>query len=180
MSGRAVTITGVGLLLALALYLMGGIFSYSSICRHCGASQSGRRCFIPDTQICYFHATSVHATPVSKVLESTGIVGAHEHDWRLAQGGGNGIFCAIGEGRHLTGVKSENVASLISAADRFGETAFRDEMVKALLEPKSSHLVYALEHRVEGGDLADAETFHSWLAEHSDYFTEQLTMAQGE
>jgi hypothetical protein len=174
-------IAGVGAFLVLTGFVMSGVFASSSICHHCGASQSARRWFIPGTTTCYLHTTSVRATPVSNVLETTGVVAPHEHDWQMAHGSGNGIFCAIGQGRHLSGaVNSENVAAIISAANRFGDTVFRDKIVKALLDPKTSHSVFYLGNRVKTDSFTTRENFHAWLAEESASFSEALAMAMTE
>jgi hypothetical protein len=164
-----------------ACFLSGSRFSYSSVCHHCGASESGIKWFIPGTQVCYLHPVSVHPTPVSEVLEATGIVGAHEHKWWLAHGSGNRIFCAIGQGRHLRdAVESDNVAAIISAAHHFGDIAFRDRVVKALLDPKTSRSVFHLGHRAKPGAFTTREDFRSWQSEKSAFFFEELTMAQAE
>ncbi|MEZ0275600.1 MAG: hypothetical protein ACAH88_11910 [Roseimicrobium sp.] len=181
MSRRVTIIAGVGTFFVLAWFVMGSTFFSSSICHHCGASQSASRWFIPGTEICYFHPASVHPTPVSKVLESTGMVGAHDHDWWLVHGSGNGIHCAIGHGGRLrAGVNSENVASLLAAAHRFGETAFRDKMVEALLNPKTSLTVYYLGNRVTEECVKDEKSFRAWMEEESGYFFEDLAMAEAE
>jgi len=110
-----------------------GRFGFTSVCSRCGAIRDTTDWQIPLTSITVFSLSSTHASPVSTILTSTGIIVAHEHKWLFCQGGGNGVRCAIGAGRHIRpAVESDGVAAVIAASQRFGELQFRDRLLRAL------------------------------------------------
>jgi hypothetical protein len=156
-----------------------GSFGYSSVCGRCGAIRETEEWQIPLTSIAIFRHSSVHASAVSTVLERNGIVSNHDHQWLFSQGGGNGVRCAIGEGRHIRPVvESDGVGAVIAASQRFGEFQFRDRVIHALFNPKTSEAVRGLGMSVATNGFPDASAFRSWLSHKADSFDETVAMYQ--
>jgi len=108
-----------------------------------------------------------------------GLVASHQHQWLFCQGSGNGILCAIGKGRHvLPAVKSQEVAALIEAGQKFGELAFRGQVVAALLDPNTAPLVYDLGFSVPQSGFSNKAEFEKWLGENKPLFEEMLEKRQ--
>jgi len=161
----------------LAASTLFGRFGFSSVCSRCGAIQDTTEWQIPLTSVTVFKLSSEHASPVSTVLVSSGIVAAHQHKWLFCQGAGNGVRCAIGEGRHIRpAVESDGVAAVIAASQRFGELEFRDRLLRALFDPKTSEVVWGLNIPTNG--FAEASAFRAWLSQETKSFDEIVTMYQ--
>ena len=166
-------------LVLLGLAAAFGRFSFTSVCSRCGAIRDTTEWQVPMTRISVFSHSSERASPVSAVLTRSGIVGAHEHQWMFCQGAGNGVSCAIGEGRHIRpGVLSEGAAMVIGASQRFGELEFRDRLLRTLFDPKTSEAVRSLGMRAPTNGFPDASTFQTWLSRESESFDEMVAMCQ--
>src|SRR5215204_6449400 len=94
-------LVGIAMFAALAtvvtLALMMGPFGYTSVCNRCGALRSTTEWQLPMTSLTVFRSSTESESPLSRVLLTNGIVAAHSHQWLFAQGGGNGVKCAIGK-----------------------------------------------------------------------------------
>ena len=164
-------------LVGLTASALFGRFSFTSVCSRCGAIRDTTEWQIPLTSVTLFRLSSEHASAVSTVLASTGIVAGHEHKWLFCQGNGNGVRCAIGEGRHVRPtVESAAVAAVIAASERFAELQFRDRLLRALLDPKTSEAVRGLGTPTNG--FADASAFRAWLAQETESFDATLALGQ--
>ena len=118
-----------------------------------------------------------HTTPVSATLN--GIVGEHQHHWLFSPGGGPGIRCALGPGHFITpAVKSEQVAAILEASQRFGELQFRDRLVNALFDPKTSEAVRRLSMSAPTKGFPEISLFRAWQAQETNSFEETITMLQ--
>jgi len=160
---RLALVVGCGVLL-LAGSAWFGTFGFSSVCTHCGAMRYAKERQIPLTRITLFRTSSEHQTPVSVELFRSGAVSKHEHQWMFSSGTGNGVRCAIGQGRHIRpDVQSEAVASILNASHRFGEVQFRDRFVQLIFDPKTSESVYHLGFLAPTNDFTDAAEFRAWL-----------------
>jgi hypothetical protein len=156
-----------------------GLFNYSSVCTQCGAMQRTFEWQIPLTSITLLRHSSEHATPASAALVRSGIIMKHEHQWLFCGGYGNGIMCAIGGGRHIApAVQSEGVGTIISASQQYGELAFCDRILKALLDEKTSENVRMLGMRVPKNGFANRLEFHTWLVQESEWFDEMVALNQ--
>lgn len=154
-----------------------GRFGFTSVCSRCGAIRETTDWQIPLTSLTVFSHSSEHASPVSAVLTSSGIIAVHEHKWLLCQGGGNGVRCAIGEGRHIRpAVQSDGVAAVIAASQRFGELQFRDRVLRALFDPKTAEAVCGLCTPTNG--FVDASAFRLWLSRETESFDDMVAMYQ--
>jgi hypothetical protein len=154
-----------------------GRFGFVSVCGRCGAIRDTTEWQIPLTSLTVFRLSSEHASSVSEVLTRTGIVAAHEHKWLFCQGGGNGVRCAIGEGRHIRpAVESDGVAAVIAASQRFGELQFRDRVLRALFDPKTAEAVRGFGTLTNG--FADASAFRLWLSQETESFDETVAIYQ--
>ena len=173
-----IILAGVGCFAGLGLLIYeGGPFSYSSVCGRCGALQRTTEWQIPRTRTTLFKHSSIRDTPVSVVLTTNRIVASHAHQWVFAQGGGNGVRCALGRAHMVRStVESPDVARFIEALERYDERSFRDKVLTNLFDDETTHLVRTLPGHAPDGTFSDAGRFHDWLLEQSEYFDEMITM----
>lgn len=165
-------------LVAVGLY---GNFASTAVCSRCGAMREMVEWQIPATFITLFRHSMIHATPVSEALMSSGLVPPHEHSWLFCHGGGNGVLCALGEGRHILPLmQSKNVAAILGASQQFKEQTFRDQLLQALFDPKTAAAVRSLEMSVPPNGFADAKSFHAWLALEKEGFLENIAVSREE
>jgi hypothetical protein len=165
-------------ILGLFMY-QGGPFSYSSVCSRCGIVCHTTKWQLPGTRFTVFDQSSERDTPVSLSLRADGIVGPHSHQWLFAQGGGNGVRCALGEGRYIRpALESEGVASILYASQRFGEIKFRDRLVRLMFDPKTSQAVRDLGFSAPTNRFIDATEFRAWLDRETEFFDEMIAMYQ--
>jgi hypothetical protein len=174
----AVAFTLVALVMFAASALFGR-FGFTSVCSQCGAIRDTTDWQIPLTSVTVFSHSSERGSPVSTVLTSSGIIATHQHQWLFCQGGGNGVTCAIGEGGHVRPVvESDGVAAIISASQRFGELQFRDRLLHALFDPKTSEAVRGLGMSAPTNGFSDATMFRAWLTQETESFDEMVAMYQ--
>ena len=176
---RFLIVTASAAIITLVAAALFGAFSFTSVCSRCGAIRDTTEWQIPMTSITVFSHSSEHASPVSTVLTSNGIIAAHEHQWLFCQGGGNRVTCAIGEGRHIRPVvQSDGVAVVIAASQRFGDARFRDRLLRSLFDPKTSEAVRRLGMSVPTKGFPDAAAFRAWLSQETESFDEMVAMHQ--
>lgn len=167
----------------VALLLVGsaffGEFGFSSVCTRCGAIRDTTEWQIPLTRIPMFRTSSERQTPVSTELLRSSVVAKHDHQWLFSSGAGNGVTCAIGEGRHIRPVvQSDGVASILDASQRFGEVQFRDRLVRLMFDPKTSEAVRGLGLSAPTNGFTDSTEFRSWLGRETEFFEDMVTMYQ--
>ena len=151
-----------------SLSLCFGRFSYSSVCSHCGAEQSTLEGHIPFTPVRLFQYSSLRESPLSRVLLSSGLVQSHRHDWLFNQGGGNGVFCALGPGAHIwPTASSPAVARFVESASRYADRRWMDTIVHAALSPESGQMIRSLAVTVPAGGFSQASDFRAWQEEQS-------------
>lgn len=125
---------------ALGIYVaFFGAFGYSSVCSRCGAVRQTTEWQIPRTSIPILSRSSVRQTPVSLSMTTNRIAPPHGHQWVFAQGGGNGVRCALGRARLVRStVESSQVAQLLTALERYGERGFRDKVLTNLFDDSTT------------------------------------------
>jgi hypothetical protein len=136
--GRRILIVFGCLLLAFAVLL--GHFCSTEIFTTCGEMHDITEYQIPLTNFTYFTTRRTSPTPFSIAVARAGLVSPnHTHQWLYASGGGNGVICAIGDGRHLyNAVISPEVATFLQATATYRGRAAAQSWTKALLDPKRS------------------------------------------
>lgn len=165
--------------LLLVITLTFGAYSSSSVCKKCGIVKDSIDWQIPLSNITLFGTASEHETPVSVALVRNGVVTGHKHKWLCIHGGGNGVLCAIGEGRHISpAVESKEVASVLDASSRFGETKLREQLVRLMFDPKTSRMVLHLGHRFPESGFKNASDFHAWFEEKKEDFFYEIEVFQ--
>lgn len=161
---RAAIIILVVAVATVAISATFGRYRYWMICDKCAMIQSRAEWHLPLTELFLYRHSQEKPTPVSRILLQDGIVAGHEHHWVFGTGGGNGIKCAIGLGRHIfPAAESEGVAAIIDASHRYGAHEFRDRVVGALLDPQRSDTVSSLQMIVPKGGFPNAEAFKGWM-----------------
>jgi len=122
-------------LIPAAVYF--GQFESTSVCTTCGEAQSTREFQIPFTRFTYFATRSRSATPLSAAINRAGLVPAtHSHQWLFANGGGNGIMCALGSGRHVRDTANfPAVATFVTATVTYRGQSAAQPWLAALLDP---------------------------------------------
>jgi hypothetical protein len=156
---------GVVLIFAAAFVLYPFCFSYVSVCAECGAEQHSQEWKLPWTDWTVFKHSSFHATPLSRYLSSSGLVAAHTHNWLFAAGGGNGITCAIGQGRHLwQAIRAPNSARLLESMRTYDGPEAALNFLRLELDPAVSQrgpiMMIAL---FPTNGFSNKEQYHAWL-----------------
>lgn len=169
------------IVLALGAVLIGsalfGKFNASYVCRKCGAIAREEERQIPLVFVpLYRSGKSVEATPLSRVLGSTGIAPAgHAHDWWLISGSGNGILCALGGGGHTARVARQlEVARLIEAAHRYGYNDFRDRLLRAVFSGRAA-LAVSVVAPYEEDRFPNRAAFAAWLWDNEEMLDGELS-----
>ena len=162
---RVLTALGAVLLLSWTVSLM-GIFSYGSVCGKCGALQSASEFRIGPMRIPVIWQQTTTETLSSRGLEKMGLGCGRQHVWLFASGGGAGVKCAIGPGRHIWWVSdSQELLEFLRCCRQFQETGTAASMLAAALSPKSSWDARCLMKTFPKSGFARKEDFRSWIAE---------------
>ena len=155
-----------------AFTLMSGPFGYFSVCDRCGALRRTTNWQIPSTSLTFFTHSTETESALSQVLLTNGIVQPHEHHWLFGHGGGNGVKCAIGTGRHIRpAVDSQEFAGLVLLLHTAGETDFRDRVLRGVFDPDTSHFFRSLSFSAPKPPTGSTE-LRNWIADESQYLDE--------
>ena len=160
-----------------------GAFSSLSVCTTCGKLKQTTEWQIPCTEVTYWEHESVTDTPLSRSLTTTGMVGEREHTWAFATGGGNGVMCAIGNGRYLlTAVRSEPIGDFLNAIVRYQDRDRAQWWRNALLDPKRSQSAATtiLTSNVPSKGFANRPDFERWWQENAETLSLILSPAESE
>lgn len=113
-------------------------FSSYSICRKCGATQLTINRQLPFVRTTYWTTNTIARSPVVDLA----LVGAHTHDWVFAQGGGNGIACALGHGTVIRQrLSTDSVQSFLEDVVHFDNRASASEWLRRILDVDEGRLV---------------------------------------
>jgi hypothetical protein len=154
-----------------------GPFCYTSVCGQCGTLQQTTEWQLPHGRFTFFRRSSERATPLSSTLLMNGIIAPHRHEWVFANGGGNGITCAIGEGSYIRPVvESPAFARLIDTLHRHGQNALRDKVLRGAFDPSIAHLVYGLTFSVPTNGFADSADLRAWIGKQSACFDDATAL----
>jgi hypothetical protein len=95
-------------------------FQSASVCSRCGCRSSAIDFQLPMIPLTYWRHRTTEQTPFSIVVGDLALCEPHSHEWKLIQGGGNGILCALGSGGNLNrNVRSKEVAAFIKDTNRY-------------------------------------------------------------
>jgi hypothetical protein len=83
---RITVVLAIVAVVVLAASAIFGRFGFTSVCSQCGAIRDTTEWQIPLTSVTIFSHSSEHASPVSTVLTSSGIIATHQHQWLFCQG----------------------------------------------------------------------------------------------
>ena len=169
MKGFVIAVAAV--ILLTGYILASGAFRYASVCDRCGAIRQTTEWQIPHTSFAILSRSSTHETPVSLCLTTNKIVRQHNHQWVFAQGGGNGIKCALGRAHKVRfTVESTEVPQLLASLEQYGERGFRDKVLTNLFVDSTTHVVRTLS--VPANGFTNAAQLHAWISSESEYFNE--------
>ncbi|CAN5542523.1 hypothetical protein BH10PLA1_BH10PLA1_19260 [soil metagenome] len=102
-------------LIAIACVAHFSTFRSGSICNVCGATQSETDWQFPLTSLTYWSSTAVRSTPLRETTERLHLCPPHQHQFIFIQGSGNGVLCAIGQGRHFAAAATHSQWSVFIA-----------------------------------------------------------------
>lgn len=151
-------------LVALGLLWMAdqafAFFFWGSYCKECGAARSSRNIF-------WIPIHRVQETKLSSFLESIDYNQGHRHEWLFSGGGGGGVLCAIGEGRHLREVVAEaDTITFLAKAWRFlPPEEFRAALRRILSNP------WPVETKILIATATSQQNFLTAFAEWKDYIS---------
>jgi hypothetical protein len=139
-------------------------FNSGRICTDCGRLQHTSERQLPLTSITYWSSTWIEETPLSKMADA-GLIGPHAHHWLYANGGGNGVVCAIGDGRHIVpAIHQPAVASFLRCVAAYlGPEQARRWLSVALNPERSMNLhsaIMGLGFPADG--FSDSARFKAW------------------
>lgn len=180
--GKSIIIGGITCFVFLAVAWWASFYS-SSFCTVCGQELSTTEWQVPLTQITYWRWQRLRNTPLSDAISRQSVAGKHEHAWSFAHGGGNGVMCAIGQGRHLvTAALSPDIANFVDAVAIHQGRSVARAWVAMLLAPDQSMRVSTVIRMadVPASGFADREQFQRWWQEHRTYFATLLDRVPGE
>jgi hypothetical protein len=143
-------------------------FRYFSVCDRCGALRHTTEMKLPLTEFTVLTRSVESETALSRLLLTNGIVQRHPHRWLFGHGGGHGVKCAIGPGRHIRGAaESENFARFVLTLHTHGLTSIRDRVLHGVFDPDTSHLFQALLSFSPPNEPTTAAELQSWYSEQS-------------
>src|SRR5204862_7917866 len=122
--------------------------------------------------------STLRESPVSRVLLSSGLVPAHEHQWLFSHGGGSGIRCALGKGHEIwRTTTSPEVARLVASVNRYGDRHAKDQIVSLIFNPDTAHTVRTMALSAPANGFTQASDYAAWLATESVMLKERLAQA---
>jgi hypothetical protein len=171
--------TAIGLIVVLAslvtLTVVSGPFDYSSVCDRCGALRRTSDWELPFTEFTVFTQSTESESLLSRVLLTNSIVPPHSHHWLFIHGGGRGVKCAIGPGRHIRpAADSEEFAALVLTLHHRGQIAFRDRVLRGVFDPDTSRWFRGAGIGSDAIRMSPAE-MQDWVVEQSEYFDTIVT-----
>jgi len=162
------------LLLGLASFLFGQ-FGYTSVCTKCGAQLHATDYHLPILDIIIFSRSRVEATPLSTALASINPTKECQHQWLFAAGGGNGVKCAIGSGRHLwTTIRSTNITALLVWNQKYGDSQFQHRLVHVAWDPETHGIADMMSFMIPDAGFTSAAEYKAWLDEHKLFFNDEV------
>ena len=159
-----------------------GTFNFESIGSSSGIIQSTTLWQIPFTEVTYFTSRHERETLLSKVIARNDLFSMREQVWIFSNGGGNGVMCAIGEGRHLrSAVYFPEVAFFVDAVAKYRGKSIAQAWLKLILNPKQST---GVTNAIRSGEIpaagfSDKAAFDRWWRDHQQSFSLMLDEPDG-
>lgn len=152
------SLLGLTCLALLTFVLRGGFFSWVSVCKICGAERSS-------TKVLWVYPLhQVKQSPLSEFVAREQLIGQHQHDWLFGAGGGAGVGCAIGNGRHLFGIiRNDEFPLFLAAVARYRSKDEARLWLARGLDPEQTRDVSFCFGPKES-DVADKTSFDQWFA----------------
>jgi hypothetical protein len=148
-------------------------FSWFSVCSHCGCVRYSVARQLPFAPVTYWTSHTVEQTPLSRSVAE--FVTCDTHDWQFAAGGGNGITCAIGFGRHLRQCteSAELIAFIAATAEHDGPEAAKYYLELALSPEHSDGFLQWLDMLdFDPAKHSDRDGYKQWLEQATPYISE--------
>lgn len=173
MKQRCIVIGSASMVAALAAFgVIAYPFRYSSVCDRCGELRHTTEWMLPFSDLTLGSHSAQSNSVLARTLSTNGIVQPHTHHWLFASGGGHGVRCAIGPGRHIMGVvNSEEFASVVIRIHTHGLTGISDRILRGALDPNTSRAFAVLALGVPREPTTVA-AIQSWFTEESKYIPE--------
>ncbi len=152
------SLLGLTCLALLAFVLGGGFFGWVSVCKVCGAERSSIK------MLWIYPVHHIKRSPLSEFVAGEHLIGQHQHDWVFGAGGGAGVQCAIGEGRHLFGIiRNDEFKRFLAAVNRYrGEDDARLWLERGLDPEQTRGVLFCF--RPDESEVADKASFDKWFA----------------
>jgi hypothetical protein len=161
---------------AATFTFIGDPFGYFSVCDRCGALRRTTEWKLPLSEFTVFTRSVESETPLSRAVLTNGIVQPHTHHWLFGHGGGHGVKCAIGQGRHIRpAADSQEFARLVLMLHTHGLPALRDRVLRGAFDPDTSQLFFGLSFSAPKEPTTPAE-MQSWFSEQSEYLDEKIAV----
>lgn len=93
-------------------------FDWIEVCGDCGVMRQSSARQLPMVPISFWTRHYESSTPLSQQVSP--VVGTHTHRWSFVHGSGNGVLCAIGEGRHVASMtRNVDVLTFLQETQRY-------------------------------------------------------------
>ncbi|MBL9168524.1 MAG: hypothetical protein JNN07_12345 [Verrucomicrobiales bacterium] len=147
-------------------------FRYSSVCDRCGEVRHTTEWMLPFSDFTLLSHSAQSNSVLAHTLSANGIIQPHPHHWLFSAGGGHGVRCAIGPGRHIMGVvNSEEFASVVVRIHAYGLIGISDRILRGALDPSTSRTFSMLALGVPK-EPTTVVAVESWFTEESKYIPE--------
>ena len=159
---------GLLFFLAAAFELWPYRFHYDSVCSQCGAIKDATEWQLPHIRdYSFFTRSTIKQTCLSSYLTSSGIVGAHSHQWLFGHGGGNDIKCALGDGDPIRGtVTSPEVVRLLELSRQFGGSEESSNLLKLVFDRDISRSIRSLASSVPANGFTTNTQYRAWIKDY--------------
>lgn len=147
-------------------------FYWVEVCGECGAMRQSSARQLPMVPISFWTWHHESGTPLSQQV--TPVVGVHTHRWSFVHGSGNGVFCAIGEGRHAASLtRNADVLTFLQETERYrSQKEYRGWLNLVLSERHARSMRRWLELDPLKSGLT-REEYEAWRQRHDPLLTDE-------
>jgi len=165
LSRKRIAFISIGLLVT-GLVAFFCTFGSISVCNVCGATQTETDFQLPFIDVTYWSMKHVESTTLSRTVERLNLCPPHQHEFVFAHGGGNGVMCAIGQGRHFLGAcQYDELSAFVADVAKYRSNSVAAEWLTESLDPDRSSRVMYIARSFPLTGFVDQDKFDGWWKE---------------
>lgn len=166
---------GFVLLLVVLAGLFYGQFKYRELCSKCGRARWCVDWQVPATRHTYYTAREERATPLSSTLDRLQLLPAHEHDWLLVMGSGNGMHLILGEGHPISwSLHSRNTGEFVADMLKWTDRDTADLWLNRMRDPTYSRMCQALANASRLETFTNRVQWETWIEDYQSMHKQML------